>query len=61
MYAYSFEGRRYDVGDKQGFVEATIDFALKRKELREGVLEYLVKIVNRETIVEDKAAASMEN
>ncbi|WP_297631155.1 UTP--glucose-1-phosphate uridylyltransferase GalU [uncultured Clostridium sp.] len=41
MYAYNFEGRRYDVGDKQGFLEATIEFSLKRDDLRESVLEYL--------------------
>ena len=41
IYAYVFEGRRYDVGDKQGFLEATVEFALKRDELREGFLEYL--------------------
>ncbi len=46
MYAYNFEGRRYDAGDKQGFIEATIDFALDREDLREGVLEYLLKVVN---------------
>jgi UTP--glucose-1-phosphate uridylyltransferase len=59
MYAYVFEGRRYDVGDKQGFIEATVDFALNREDLREGILEYLIKIVNRETgsIAEDEVAA----
>ena len=63
MYAYNFEGRRYDVGDKQGFIEATIDFAINRKDLREGVLEYLVNVVNRETgnVVENEAAATNEN
>jgi len=41
IYAYDFEGRRYDVGDKLGFLEATVDFALKRPELRDGFLEFL--------------------
>ena len=41
MYAYDFEGRRYDVGDKLGFLQATVEFALKREELREGFIEYL--------------------
>lgn len=41
MYAYNFEGRRYDVGDKLGFLEATIELALKRPELRERFIEYL--------------------
>lgn len=41
MYAYSFEGKRYDVGDKLGFLEATIEFALKRDELRESFINYI--------------------
>ena len=41
IYAYNFEGRRYDVGDKLGFLEATIDFALKRPELRDDFIEFL--------------------
>lgn len=47
MYAYVFEGKRYDIGDKVGFIEATIDFALKRPELREGVLEILKDRVSK--------------
>lgn len=38
-----FEGRRYDVGDKMGYLEATIDFALKRPELRQPLLDYMKK------------------
>ena len=45
MYAYVFEGKRYDVGDKLGFLEATVDFALKNPELRDGFLEYIKKTV----------------
>ncbi|MFU7516417.1 UTP--glucose-1-phosphate uridylyltransferase GalU [Clostridium sp. HCS.1] len=41
MYAYNFEGRRYDVGDKLGFLQATVEFALKRDDLREPFMEYL--------------------
>lgn len=41
MYAYNFEGRRYDVGDKLGFLQATVEFALKKEELREPFIEYL--------------------
>lgn len=41
MYAYEFEGRRYDVGDKLGFLQATIEFALKKPDLREPFIEYL--------------------
>ena len=48
IYAYNFEGRRYDVGDKFGFLEATIDFALKRDELRDDLLNYMKSIVEKE-------------
>ena len=41
IYAYNFEGRRYDVGDKLGFLQSTVDFALKRPELREEFIEFL--------------------
>ncbi len=50
MYAYPFEGRRYDVGDKQGFLEATVEFALKRDELRGPFLDYLMRVVERESV-----------
>lgn len=41
VYAYIFEGRRYDVGSKIGFLEATVDFALKREDLRDSFKNYL--------------------
>ncbi|AJA47765.1 UTP--glucose-1-phosphate uridylyltransferase [Clostridium pasteurianum DSM 525 = ATCC 6013] len=44
MYAYTFEGRRYDVGDKLGFLKATVEFALKRDELREPFIKYLLTL-----------------
>lgn len=45
MYAYNFEGRRYDVGDKLGFLEATVEYALRKEELRDGFIEYLKTII----------------
>ncbi len=41
IYAYDFIGRRYDVGNKEGFLEATVEFALKRDDLRDEFLAYL--------------------
>lgn len=41
MYAYNFQGKRYDVGDKLGFIQATIEYALRKQELRDDVLKYL--------------------
>ncbi len=45
VYAYHFEGRRYDVGNKQGFLEATVETALQRPDLREPFLQYLRTLV----------------
>lgn len=52
MYAYVFEGRRYDVGDKLGFLEATVEFALKREELRVPFMEYLQTLKDNESFSE---------
>ncbi|MDY2729779.1 MAG: UTP--glucose-1-phosphate uridylyltransferase GalU [Clostridium sp.] len=41
MYAYEFEGKRYDVGDKLGFLQATTEYALKKPELRDDFIKYL--------------------
>lgn len=38
-------GRRYDLGDKHGYMEATVEYALRRPELREKFLCYLQQIV----------------
>ncbi|MBC2580253.1 UTP--glucose-1-phosphate uridylyltransferase GalU [Clostridium sp. DJ247] len=52
MYAYTFEGRRYDVGDKLGFLEATVEYALKREELRKPFMEYLLNLENNKMFKE---------
>ncbi len=44
LYAYDFEGKRYDIGNKQGFLQATVDFALSRNDLRDEFAGYLKKI-----------------
>lgn len=41
MYAYVYEGRRHDAGDKLGFLKATVEFALKREDLGAPFREYL--------------------
>ncbi|HXT54781.1 MAG TPA: UTP--glucose-1-phosphate uridylyltransferase GalU [Candidatus Eisenbacteria bacterium] len=41
IYGCEFSGDRYDIGDKFGFVRATVAYALKRPDLRDKVLEYL--------------------
>jgi UTP--glucose-1-phosphate uridylyltransferase len=46
VFAFNFSGRRYDIGSKKGFLEATVDFALKDPQLRDDFLQYLRKAVN---------------
>jgi len=41
MYAYVYEGKRHDTGDKLGFLKATVEFALKRDDLGQPLREYL--------------------
>jgi len=51
VVAHSFEGERYDVGDKFGFIKATIDFAMSREDLGKEVIDYLLKIVERKIVL----------
>lgn len=46
IFAYNFNGKRYDVGDKLGFIKATIDFALNREDLQDEVFQYMSEIVS---------------
>jgi len=47
VYAYEFQGKRYDIGDKQGFLEANIEFALRNKDLKDGFTKYLKEIIKK--------------
>ncbi|WP_066309709.1 UTP--glucose-1-phosphate uridylyltransferase GalU [Bacillus sp. FJAT-29814] len=46
VFAYDFEGKRYDVGEKFGFVKTTIEFALQHEDLHDDMLEYLKNLVS---------------
>lgn len=50
MVAYDFDGKRYDVGNKQGFLEATVETALRRDDLRDEFLAYLEQVVEKERV-----------
>jgi UTP--glucose-1-phosphate uridylyltransferase len=50
VYAYKFNGTRFDVGDKMGFIQTTIDYALQRDDLRYELLQYISKIMEKELI-----------
>jgi UTP--glucose-1-phosphate uridylyltransferase len=45
VFAYEFEGNMYDVGEKLGFVQTTIDFALQNEDIREELLNYMKKVI----------------
>lgn len=47
VFAYEFEGSRYDVGEKLGFIETTIEFALQKEELREPLLRFMESQIDK--------------
>ncbi|MFZ7942493.1 UTP--glucose-1-phosphate uridylyltransferase GalU [Neobacillus sp. 19] len=50
VFAYDFEGKRYDVGEKIGFVKTTIEFALQEPSLRKEILAYMDEIMETEKV-----------
>lgn len=48
VYAYDFQGIRYDVGEKLGFIMTTIDFALRNNELKHQLMSELEELMERE-------------
>ncbi|MDR4949913.1 UTP--glucose-1-phosphate uridylyltransferase GalU [Neobacillus cucumis] len=46
VFAYDFEGYRYDVGEKFGFVKTTVEFALQHEDLHDDMLNYLKNLVS---------------
>jgi UTP--glucose-1-phosphate uridylyltransferase len=49
VYAYNFEGIRYDTGEKLGYLKTIIDFALQRPDLKDAVREYLTAKLNEKS------------
>jgi UTP--glucose-1-phosphate uridylyltransferase len=47
VFAYDFEGTRYDVGEKFGFVKTTIEFALQHGDLHDDMIDYLTNLVSK--------------
>ena len=47
VYACDFKGQRYDLGDKLGFLKATVEFALRRDDLRDKFADYLKTVVSK--------------
>lgn len=50
VFAYDFEGKRFDVGEKIGYVKTTVEFALQHKELKEELLTYLSSLMEKEIV-----------
>lgn len=49
VFAYEFDGKRYDVGEKLGFIQTTLEFALNRDDLRDDVLKMITQLVEEQT------------
>ncbi|MCM3194147.1 MULTISPECIES: UTP--glucose-1-phosphate uridylyltransferase GalU [Priestia] len=47
VFAYDFEGKRYDVGEKLGFIQTTLEFALERTDLKEELLSIIKNLVKQ--------------
>ena len=47
VYTYKFRGKRYDAGDKQGYVKAIVDSALEKEDLKEEMEIHLREIWKR--------------
>ncbi|RLQ93103.1 UTP--glucose-1-phosphate uridylyltransferase GalU [Falsibacillus albus] len=45
VVAYHFQGKRYDIGNKMGFIRATLDYAMKRTDFRDDVIQYLQQLL----------------
>ena len=48
LYAYLFDGKRYDAGNKLGFLEATVEYALANPELGPPFRAYLRDLMRRQ-------------
>ncbi|MEK4176626.1 UTP--glucose-1-phosphate uridylyltransferase GalU [Aeribacillus sp. FSL K6-1305] len=50
VFAYNFEGKRYDVGEKIGFIKTTIEFAMKNEELKPELIQFMEELIKEERI-----------
>lgn len=54
VFAYDFEGKRYDVGEKLGFIQTTLEFSLQHEELREEIFSFMRELLAKEEKVGSK-------
>ncbi|MDF2057782.1 UTP--glucose-1-phosphate uridylyltransferase GalU [Priestia megaterium] len=50
VFAYDFEGKRYDVGEKLGFIQTSLEFALQHEDLRDDLLTFMDELLQRENV-----------
>ena len=47
VFAHEFKGKRYDVGDKLGMIEANIEYGLKHAEIKDDLRSYLKRLAEK--------------
>lgn len=50
VFAYNFEGSRYDVGEKLGFIQTSIEFALQHDDLKNELIEFMKQVISKESV-----------
>jgi UTP--glucose-1-phosphate uridylyltransferase len=62
VYGHTIQGQRYDTGDKLGFLQATVEYALRNPEIGEGFRKYLqqLDLRNDRNTIEDAAGAALQ-
>ena len=50
VYAYDFEAKRYDVGEKFGFIQTTVEFALQHEDLRKQLIEFMRETLEKVSV-----------
>lgn len=50
VFAYNFEGKRYDVGEKIGFIKTTIEFALKNEEIKPELIQFMEELIKKHKV-----------
>ena len=48
VFAYDFEGKRYDVGEKLGFIQTTLEFAMQDSELKDSLIPFMQDLLSKE-------------
>ncbi|MCY8107917.1 UTP--glucose-1-phosphate uridylyltransferase, partial [Bacillus spizizenii] len=50
VFAYDFEGKRYDVGEKLGFIQTTLEFAMQDSELKDSLIPFMQDLLSKEEV-----------